>query len=56
MEGPVQELYDVVVLSGIVRADALGPTSDEVRCNVWLEGGETSIRWTARKKKAKRAS
>ncbi len=51
IEGKVEELYDVVVLPGVVRPKALGFKTDEIRHNVWFEnegeGKGKTDRWSA---------
>ena len=47
VEGIVEELYDVVVLPGVIRPKALGFKTDEIRYNVWVNEDGRSVRWTA---------
>ena len=47
VEGIVEELYDVVVLPGVIRPKALGFKTDEIRYNVWVDEDGRSVRWTA---------
>lgn len=47
LEGVIQELYDVVVLPGVVRPKALGFKTDEINTTVWLEQDGQATRWTA---------
>jgi uncharacterized protein (TIGR03032 family) len=47
VEGRVDELYDVVVLPGISRPQALGLKTDQIRHNVWFEDQGRIVRWTA---------
>lgn len=37
IEGSVEELYDVIVLPGVVRPQALGFKTDEIRRRVWFD-------------------
>jgi uncharacterized protein (TIGR03032 family) len=45
--GPVEELYDVAILPGVVRPKALGFQTDEIRHEVWFgEPGQAAVRWS----------
>lgn len=46
VEGVVEELYDVIVLPGVVRPKALGFQTDEIRYNVWLSSDGKTTRWS----------
>ena len=48
IEGVVEELYDVIVLGGVVRPKALGFRTDEIRYNVWFETAERVVRWSGK--------
>ena len=48
IEGVVQELYDVVVLPGVVRPKALGFKTEEIQHNIWFADAGQPHRWTAR--------
>lgn len=50
IEGMVEELYDVIVLPGVVRPKALGFKSDEIRYNVWLDLDGKIVRWSGQPK------
>lgn len=45
--GLVEELYDVVVLPGVVRPRALGFKTDEIEHQVWFEDEGKVARWSA---------
>jgi uncharacterized protein (TIGR03032 family) len=47
IDGPVEELYDVVVLPGVARPKALGFVTDEIRHQVWFaEEGQPPAHWS----------
>ncbi len=46
-EGSVEELYDVVSLSGVARPKSLGFKTDEIRRNIWFEDENRTSHWTA---------
>lgn len=46
IEGPVEEIYDVVVLPGVLRPKALGFKTDEIRHRVWLEVDGQVQQWS----------
>jgi uncharacterized protein (TIGR03032 family) len=47
IDGPVEELYDVVILSGVARPKALGLLTDEIRHQVWFaEPGQPPAHWS----------
>ena len=45
VEGPVEELYDVIVLPDTVRPKAFGFKTDEIRHNVWIEENGRRRHW-----------
>jgi uncharacterized protein (TIGR03032 family) len=47
IEGVVQELYDVIVLAGVVRPKALGFKTEEIRYNVWIDMHGKTSHWAA---------
>jgi uncharacterized protein (TIGR03032 family) len=51
IEGTVQELYDVVVLPGVLRPKALGFKTEQIGRRVWFEEQGRISSWAARKKK-----
>ncbi|MGQ0502419.1 MAG: TIGR03032 family protein [Panacagrimonas sp.] len=46
IEGAVEEIYDVVVLPGVVRPKALGFKTDEIRHKVWLHVDGQTQQWS----------
>lgn len=50
LEGPVDELYDVVILPGAVRPKALGFKTDEIRRNVWFQDEGAPSHWIAKER------
>lgn len=47
IEGIVSELYDMVVLPGVVRPKAIGFKTEEIRRNLWFTDEGRGARWTA---------
>ncbi len=45
--GLIEELYDVVVLPGVVRPKALGFKTDEIQRSVWFENEGEVLSWSA---------
>jgi uncharacterized protein (TIGR03032 family) len=46
LEGTVEELYDVVVLPGVMRPKVLGFKTEEIRHNVWFEQDGKPHHWS----------
>ncbi|MGQ0701240.1 MAG: TIGR03032 family protein [Panacagrimonas sp.] len=46
IEGAVEEIYDLVVLPGVLRPKALGFKTEEIRHRVWLDVGGRVQQWS----------